>query len=232
MVTINFWVRFSIGPVGLRLTGPSAKLLITLIIFKFILDACYLCLQVNAWNCNQINATIVFIYPYLAAKTSVLKYVLHWPYVLSGCVIGIYSFRSSESFFQLDNTKHNLILILALKPILGKILLDIDAKTWHTGFCLHFSDLQSFKCLIERGFTISAWMRQSSATSNTLWACIIFWGTNHCTKIFCFCVHSGALDLIYPGTSLYEHILWIRLEKKQNLQMQIVVIITNRYMRG
>ena len=98
MLAINFWVWFSVGPVGLRLTGPSAKLLITLIIFKFILDACYLCLQVNAWNCNQINATIVFIYPYLAAKTSVLKYVLHCPYVLSGCVIGIYSFRSSEFF--------------------------------------------------------------------------------------------------------------------------------------
>ena len=89
------------------------------------------------------KATTVFVYQYLAAKTSVLQYVLHWPYVLSGCAIGIYSFRSSESSFQLDNTKHNLILILALKPILGKIFLDkdglffcphIDAKTWHTGF--------------------------------------------------------------------------------------------------
>ena len=29
------------------------------------------------------------------------------------------------------------------------------------------------------------------------------------------CVHSGALDLIYPGTSLYEHILWMHLEKKR-----------------
>ena len=33
------------------------------------------------------------------------------------------------------------------------------------------------------------------------------------TKIFCFCVHGGAPDLIYPGTSLYEHILWMHLEK-------------------
>ena len=31
----------------------------------------------------------------------------------------------------------------------------------------------------------------------------------------CFCVHSGAPDLIYPGTSLYEHILWMHLEKKR-----------------
>ena len=38
---------------------------------------------------------------------------------------------------------------------------------------------------------------------------------NHYTKIFCFCVHSGAPDLIYPETSLYEHILWIHLEKNR-----------------
>ena len=31
----------------------------------------------------------------------------------------------------------------------------------------------------------------------------------------CFCVHSGAPDLIYPGTSLYEHILWMHLEKNR-----------------
>ena len=30
-----------------------------------------------------------------------------------------------------------------------------------------------------------------------------------------FCVHSGAMDLIYPGTSLYEHILWMHLEKNR-----------------
>ena len=41
-----------------------------------------------------------------------------------------------------------------------------------------------------------------------------FWA-NHCPKICCFCIHSGALDLIYPGTSLYEHILWIHLEKNR-----------------
>ena len=42
-----------------------------------------------------------------------------------------------------------------------------------------------------------------------------FWA-NQCTKIFCFCVHSGAHDLIYPGTSLYEHILWMHLEKNRS----------------
>ena len=38
---------------------------------------------------------------------------------------------------------------------------------------------------------------------------------NHCPKICCFCVHSGASDLIYPGTSLYEDILWMHLEKNR-----------------
>ena len=42
-----------------------------------------------------------------------------------------------------------------------------------------------------------------------------FLGANHCPKICCFCVHSGAPDLIYPGTSLYEHILWMHLEKNR-----------------
>ena len=41
-----------------------------------------------------------------------------------------------------------------------------------------------------------------------------FWA-NHCTNIFCFCLHSGAPDLIYPGTSSYEHILWTHLEKNR-----------------
>ena len=72
----------SAGPGGLKFTGRSAKLLITLIIFKIFLDVCYLCLQVNTWNCNQINITIVFIYRYIVAKTHFLQYILHWPYVL------------------------------------------------------------------------------------------------------------------------------------------------------
>ena len=50
-------------------------------------------------------------------------------------------------------------------------------------------------------------------TSNKLWASVNFFWANHCQKICCFCVHSGAPDLFYPGTSLYEHILWMHLEK-------------------
>ena len=66
-------LTFESGPVGLKFTGPSAKLLITLIIFKFFYMYT-ICLQVNKWNCNQINPTIVFISLYIAAKTIVLQY--------------------------------------------------------------------------------------------------------------------------------------------------------------
>ena len=34
-------------------------------------------------------------------------------------------------------------------------------------------------------------------------------------KDILFCVHGGAPDLIYPGTSSYEHILWMHLEKNR-----------------
>ena len=34
-----------------------------------------------------------------------------------------------------------------------------------------------------------------------------FLWADYYTKIFCFRVHGGAPDVIYPGTSLYEHIL-------------------------
>ena len=65
------------------------------------------------------------------------------------------------------------------------------------------------------GFKISARALQRSVTLNTLWACFKFFWANHWTKILCFCVHSGAPDLIYPGTSLYERIVWMHLEKNR-----------------
>ena len=43
---------------------------------------------------------------------------------------------------------------------------------------------------------------------------LIFWSKS-LSKDMLFCVHSGAPDIIYPGTSLYEHILWMHLEKNR-----------------
>ena len=142
-------------------------------------------LFVSASSCMKLQSNKRNHSIYLPILGCQNKYVLHWLYVLSGCVIGIYLFRSSESF---NLTTQSIIYFSfsLFKPILGKISLDIDAKTWHTGFCLHFSDLQSYKCPIERGFKISAWMQQSSATSNTLWACIIFWGQITVQRYFVF----------------------------------------------
>ena len=45
-----------------------------------------------------------------------------------------------------------------------------------------------------------------------------FLWTNHYSKIFCFCVHSGAPDLIYPGASLHDHILWMHLWKNRTYE--------------
>ena len=145
--------------------------------------------------------------------------------MLSGCVIGIYSFRSSESFFQLDNTKHNLILILALKPILGKILLGISTPKLDIQDFVYISVI--CKATSVRSSVGLKYQLECDKVQQLQTHCghALFLGANHCTKIFCFCVHSGALALLYPGTSLYEHILRMRLEKNQNLHMHIVVII-------
>ena len=87
-------------------------------------------------------------------------------------------------------------------------------KLLHWGFCLYFSLLRSTSVRSSVGFKISARVRQSSMTSNTLWASVNFFGQITIQKYF-LCVHSGALDLIYPEKSLYEHILWIHLEKNR-----------------
>ena len=70
VLKINFWVWCSAGPEVFKFTGPTAKLLATLIIFNFFFG----CMPFVSASCNQINATIEFIYPYIAAKTSVLQY--------------------------------------------------------------------------------------------------------------------------------------------------------------
>ena len=64
---INFRVLSSAGPVGLKFTGPSAKLLITYIIFQFFFDVCHLCLQVNNKTVflSVKPQSFVFILPYL-----------------------------------------------------------------------------------------------------------------------------------------------------------------------
>ena len=67
------------------------------------------------------------------------------------------------------------------------------------------------------GFKISAWVRKSSVTSNTLWASVNFFGQITIQR-YLFCVHSGDPDLTCPGTSLYERILWMHLEKIEPTQ--------------
>ena len=64
-------------------------------------------------------------------------------------------------------------------------------------------------------FKISAPVRQKFSDFKRIVGKRYFFGANHCTKICCFCVHTGAPDIIDPGTSLYEHILWMHIEKNR-----------------
>ena len=79
----------------------------------------------------------------------------------------------------------------------------------------YFSDLQSYKCPIERGFKISAWMRQSSATSNTLWACVIFLGKSLYKDILFLCPKWGSWPYISRNFLIWTHFVNRYLEKKR-----------------
>ena len=79
----------------------------------------------------------------------------------------------------------------------------------------YFSDLQSYKCPIERGFKISAWMRQSSATSNTLWACVIFLGKSLYKDILFLCPQWGSSPYISRNFLIWTHFVNRHLEKKR-----------------
>ena len=90
-------------------------------------------------------------------------------------------------FFQLDNTKHNLILILALKPILGKILLGISTPKL---------DIQDF-------VYISVICKATSVRSSV--------GLKYqleCDKVQQLQTHCGHA-LFFGGKSLYKDILFL-----------------------
>ena len=96
---------------------------------------------------------------------------------------------------------------------MSKTKLDIDDFVYISVIC-EATSVRSSVGLKYQLQSVTKFHAESSATSNTLWACVIFLGKSLYKDIL-FCVHSGALDLIYAGTgtSLYEHILWMYLEK-------------------
>ena len=90
-------------------------------------------------------------------------------------------FLTGVMHVQLDNTKQTFLCILVFCEA------QVSDRAWVLKYISsNATKFNDFKHIVgKREF---------------LWA-------NHYTKIFCFCVHSGAPDLIYPETSLYEHIL-------------------------
>ena len=111
-----------------------------------------------------------------------------------------------------------------MKPILGKILLDKRLTLFLSTYQRQNFYIEDFVYILvfceaqvsDRAWVLKyqlecdkvQWLQHIVGQREFLWA-------NHYTKIFCFCVHSGAPDLIYPETSLYEQILWIHLEKNR-----------------
>ena len=129
--------------------------------------------------------------------------------------------------FKNDNTKQNLSARnnQDLKPILGKILLDKKTLFLSTYQRQNFyiEDFAYMLLICEAtsvpsnvGFKISAQVRHSSVTSNTLWASVNFLGQITIQSYFVFVSTVELRTLyMYPGTSLYEHILWVHLEKNR-----------------
>ena len=111
-----------------------------------------------------------------------------------------------------------------MKPTFGKILLDED---WPF-FCPPINAITStlrilfiFWWSAKLRVSDRAWvLKYQLECGKVQWLqthcgqALIFGGKSQYKDMF-FCVHSGALDLIYPGTSLYEHILWMHLEKNR-----------------
>ena len=111
--------------------------------------------------------------------------------------------------------------IVALKPIFGKILLD---KDWPF-FCPHInaitSTLRIYILVIcettsvrsSEDFKISARVRQSSVTSNTLWASVNFLGQITVQRYVVF-VSTVELRTLYIQELPYMNtFLWMHLEK-------------------
>ena len=81
-------------------------------------------------------------------------------------------------------------------------------------FVLYFSDLWSYKCLIECAFKISAWVWQKQQLQTHCGHVLIFLGKSLYKDILFLCPQWGFGPYISKN-NLYEHILWMHLEKNR-----------------
>ena len=135
----------------------------------------------------------------------------------------MFNLRTQSKIYLRETIKFWLKTIVALKPIFGKILLH---KDW-LFFCPHINAKTStlrilfiFQWSVKLQLSDRGWVLKFQLEGDKVqWLqtlcgrTLIFLGKSLYKDIYIFFVHSGAPDLIYPGTSLYEHILWMHLEK-------------------
>ena len=79
MLEINFCVSSSTGPVGLKFTGPSAKLLITYIIFQFFwMYAICVCKLVNetVFSIQELSTKLAEHFVFLSVKPQPFVFIL------------------------------------------------------------------------------------------------------------------------------------------------------------
>ena len=125
---------------------------------------------------------------------------------------------TTQSIINLRETIKFKKTIVSLKPILGKIyLIKINSfnflptyqrQNFYIEDCVYvlvICEARSVRSSV--GFKISARVRQSSVTFNKLWANLNFFGKIIIQRYFVFVSTVELQTDIYPGTSLYEHIL-------------------------
>ena len=97
-------------------------------------------------------------------------------------------------------------------------------KLLHWGFCLYFIDLSAKLQVSDRALVLKYQLECDK----------VHWLQTHCGQswislgrllhkyILFLCPRWSSRDLTYPGTSLFEHILWMHLEKKSDLRTAVL----------
>ena len=137
----------------------------------------------------------------------------------------MFNLRTQSKIYLRETIKFWLKTIVALKPIFGKILLHkdwlffsphINAKTSTLRILFIFQWSVKLQ-LSDRGWVLKFQLEGDKVQwlQTLCGRTLIFLGKSLYKDIYIFFVHSGAPDLIYPRPSLYEHILWMHLEKNR-----------------
>ena len=148
----------------------------------------------------------------------------------------MFNLRTQSKIYLRETIKFWLKTIVALKPVLGKILLTLFLPTYQRqNFYIEDFVYISVVCeaTIVRSrvdFKISARGRQSSVSSNTLWACINFFGQIIVQRYFFVCPQWSSRPYISKTFIIWTHFVnasW----KKSDPRMHISSTTQENYCR-